>query len=102
MKTVTKCNANRELATAGKVDFAGSRAIAGDKRSDRRAGITNPGARVIPVHWTNNGWASASDTPSTSTGIGIEFADIAIHDDQSAPLQFTFLDRQQSLGRTQL
>jgi len=22
MKTVTKCNANRELATAGKVDFA--------------------------------------------------------------------------------
>jgi len=42
------------------------------------------------VHWTNDGWASASDTPSTSSGIGIEFADIAIHGNQSAPLQFTF------------
>jgi len=43
------------------------------------------------LHWTNDGWASATDTPSTSTGIGIEFADIAIRGDQSAPLQFTFL-----------
>jgi glucoamylase len=42
------------------------------------------------LHWTNDGWASASDTPSTSTGIGIEFADIAIHGNHSAPLQFTF------------
>jgi glucoamylase len=42
------------------------------------------------LHWTNDGWASASDTPSKSTGIGIEFADIAIHGNQSAPLQFTF------------
>ncbi len=42
------------------------------------------------LHWTNDGWASASDTPSTSTGIGIEFADIAIHGNQVAPLQFTF------------
>ena len=42
------------------------------------------------LHWTNDGWVSASDTPSTSTGIGIEFADIAIHGNQSAPVQFTF------------
>ena len=42
------------------------------------------------LHWTDDGWATARDTPSTSTGIGIEFADIAIHDDQSAPVQFTF------------
>jgi glucoamylase len=42
------------------------------------------------LHWTKDRWASANDTPSTSTGIGIEFADIVIHDDQSAPIQFTF------------
>ena len=42
------------------------------------------------LHWTNDGWVSASDTPSTSTEIGIEFADIAIHGNQSAPVQFTF------------
>ena len=42
------------------------------------------------LHWTNDGWVSASDTPSTSTGIGIEFADIAIPGNQSAPVQFTF------------
>ena len=42
------------------------------------------------LHWTNNGWVSASDTLSTSSGIGIEFADIAIPGNQSAPVQFTF------------
>lgn len=42
------------------------------------------------LHWTNDEWATASDTLSTSTGIGIEFAEIAIHDDQSVPVQFTF------------
>jgi glucoamylase len=42
------------------------------------------------LHWTNDGWATASDTPSKPTGIGIEFADIAVHDDQSSPVQFTF------------
>jgi glucoamylase len=42
------------------------------------------------LHWTNDSWASASDIPSTSTGVGIEFADIAIGGDQSAPVQFTF------------
>jgi glucoamylase len=43
------------------------------------------------LHWTNDGWVSASDTPSTPTGLGIEFADIAIPCNQSAPVQFTFL-----------
>jgi glucoamylase len=42
------------------------------------------------LRWTNNGWVSASDTPSTSSGIGIEFADIAIPGNQSTPVQFTF------------
>jgi glucoamylase len=43
------------------------------------------------LHWTDDGWATARDTPSTSTGIGIEFADIAIHGNQTGPVQFTFL-----------
>jgi glucoamylase len=47
-------------------------------------------SEAFRLHWTNDGWASANDTPSTSTGIGIEFADIAIHENQSAPVQFTF------------
>jgi glucoamylase len=42
------------------------------------------------LHWTNDGWVSASDTRSTSTGLAIEFADIAIHGNQSAPVEFTF------------
>jgi glucoamylase len=42
------------------------------------------------LHWTNDGWVSASDTRSTSTGLGIEFADIAIPGNQSAPVEFTF------------
>jgi glucoamylase len=43
------------------------------------------------LHWTDDGWATASDTSSTSTGIGIEFVDIAINDDQIGPVEFTFL-----------
>src|SRR6185312_3556943 len=42
------------------------------------------------LHWTNDGWVSTSDTPSSSTAIGIAFADIAIGVHQSAPVQFTF------------
>jgi glucoamylase len=42
------------------------------------------------LHATNDDWASATDTPSTSTELGIEFADIAIREDQSAPVEFTF------------
>jgi len=42
------------------------------------------------LHWTNDGWVSASDTPSTPTGLGIDFADIVIHDNQRAPVEFTF------------
>jgi glucoamylase len=42
------------------------------------------------LHWTNDGWLSTSDTRSTSTGLGIEFADIAIPGNQSAPVEFTF------------
>jgi glucoamylase len=42
------------------------------------------------LHWTNDGWATASDTSSTSTGIGIEFVDIAINDHQVGPVEFTF------------
>jgi glucoamylase len=43
------------------------------------------------LHWTDDGWATASDTSSTSTEIGIEFVDIAINDDQIGPVEFTFL-----------
>jgi glucoamylase len=42
------------------------------------------------LHWTNDGWVSAIDTPSTTTEIGIELADIVIRANQSAPVQFTF------------
>jgi glucoamylase len=42
------------------------------------------------LHWSNDGWAAARDTPSTPTGIGIEFTDIPIPVNQSAPVQFTF------------
>ena len=42
------------------------------------------------LHWSNDGWVTASDTSSTSTGIGIEFVDIAINDDQLGPVEFTF------------
>jgi glucoamylase len=47
--------------------------------------------QAFRLHWTNDGWVSTSDTPSTSTGIGIEFADVAIPGNQSAPVQLTFL-----------
>src|SRR5207244_10260632 len=42
------------------------------------------------LHWTNDAWVSASDTRSTSTGLGIDFADIGIPGNQKAPVQFTF------------
>ena len=42
------------------------------------------------LHWSIDGWATTGDTSSTSTGIGIEFVDIAIKEDQISPVEFTF------------
>ncbi|HKV79569.1 MAG TPA: hypothetical protein VJP02_15585 [Candidatus Sulfotelmatobacter sp.] len=45
----------------------------------------------INLTWSNDEWVKASDTSSTSTGLGIEFVDIAINDNQTSPVKFTFL-----------
>jgi len=48
-------------------------------------------SEAFRLHWSSDGWLSSNDTPSTSTGIGIAFADIAVPIQQVAPVQFTFL-----------
>ena len=48
------------------------------------------GPEPFRLHATNDDWASVTDAPSTPTGMGIEFADIAIPDNQIAPVEFTF------------
>ena len=42
------------------------------------------------LHWSNDGWKTAQDTPSTATAVGVEFADIQVAAEQTAPLVFTF------------
>ena len=49
------------------------------------------GYAPFQLHWTNDGWATKSDTPSTPTALGIEYVDIPIGAGQKAPIQFTFL-----------
>ncbi|HVG19513.1 MAG TPA: glycoside hydrolase family 15 protein, partial [Blastocatellia bacterium] len=42
------------------------------------------------LRWTSDEWQHATDTRSTSTGVGIEFVDILLPQ-QETPLRFTFL-----------
>lgn len=42
------------------------------------------------LHWSRDGWESAEDTLSRSTGLGIEFVDIPVYSSQRAPIWFTF------------
>jgi glucoamylase len=47
------------------------------------------GARFV-LHWSTDDWKTASDSPSQSTALGIEYVDIAITADAPGLVQFTF------------
>jgi glucoamylase len=42
------------------------------------------------LHWTKDDWRHSTDTPSRTTAMGIDYADIAVPN-SAVPLQFTFL-----------
>ncbi len=42
------------------------------------------------LRWTNDEWREVHDSPSTPSGVGIEFVDIDVAKEQRAPLRFTF------------
>jgi glucoamylase len=42
------------------------------------------------LHWTNDEWQQSSDTNANATEIGIHFVDVALHQQQKAPIRFTF------------
>jgi len=48
------------------------------------------GYAAFQLHWSDDGWATTSEAPSTHTVLGIEYVDIEISQDQKAPIQFTF------------
>jgi glucoamylase len=43
------------------------------------------------LHWTRNGWQHSMDTKSQSTALGVEFVDIRLPQQPTAPIRFTFL-----------
>jgi glucoamylase len=43
------------------------------------------------LHWTSDDWQHSVDTRSQGTGIGIEFVDIPVPQQQNNPIRFTFL-----------
>src|SRR5271166_4387647 len=42
------------------------------------------------LHWSDDEWTTAQDTPSTPTSVGVEFVDLQVAAMQVAPLVFTF------------
>jgi glucoamylase len=42
------------------------------------------------LHWSDDEWQTVKDTPSSATGLGVEFVDIPILAAQRAPIRFTF------------
>ena len=49
------------------------------------------------LHWSNDGWKTVNDTDSSSTSLGLEYADIPIGPNQSDSIRFTFLWRQSNI-----
>jgi glucoamylase len=47
--------------------------------------------RSFRLRWSDDGWESSHDTPSTTTELGVEYVDIEIAAGQSAPIEFRFL-----------
>jgi glucoamylase len=42
------------------------------------------------LHWSDDEWQTVTDTPSSTTTLGVEFVDIPIAAAQHAPIRFTF------------
>ena len=47
-------------------------------------------ANSFRLRWSKDDWQTVEDTPSTSTALNIEYADLLIPEEQQAPIQFTF------------
>ena len=47
------------------------------------------------LHWTSDEWHTSTDTPSTTTALEIEFADIQVSQ-QDGPVRFTFLWKEEN------
>jgi glucoamylase len=78
----------------------------GSRREYRRLEVWKPSRQVPTVqrgctlriqvparfrlHWSRDEWQTAEDTPSSPTALGIEFVDIPVLPNQSAPIRFTF------------
>ena len=86
------------------IDAADERYVTGRQRrpieiwkTNRQVTKLNPGTLLriqasfpFLLHWSNDEWQHSMDIVSSPTGIGIEFVDIAVPQ-QNAPIRFTFL-----------
>jgi glucoamylase len=66
-------------------------------KPNRRVRSVRPGSTLriqlsapFRVHWSDDGWQSAKDTPSSTTSLGIDFADIPVLPGQRTAIRFTF------------
>ncbi len=64
---------------------------------NRRPRTIQPGCtlRVLAraafrLHWTANEWRDVRDSSSMATGVGVDYVDLPVPVDQTAPLRFTF------------
>jgi glucoamylase len=64
---------------------------------NRQTRSVAPGARLrvqadapFVLHWSVDEWRHAEDTPSTASGLGIEFVDLSVPAAQHGPVRFTF------------
>ncbi len=46
--------------------------------------------QAFDLIWTANEWQDVTEVPSTSTRLGVEYADIEVPDTQEGPIRFTF------------
>ena len=54
------------------------------------------------LHWSDDEWNTANDTPSTPTALGIEYVDLQVDKPQKAPLRFTFFWPRITSGRARI
>jgi len=47
-------------------------------------------AAAFKLRWTADEWRDACDSPSRATSVGVDFVDVPIPANQTAPLRFTF------------
>lgn len=82
--------ANRYLHDGGRTDLEVWKPSRRVRRVASGCMLRVQAPQPFTLHWSTDGWKTAHDTDSESTGLGIDYVDLPVRSGEEGPVRFTF------------